>query len=97
MDRLPEINLSPRISPGYISSLLHAGSLKQELDAFLKSSLSQSSSSSFLAELPLRFVRLEGEGSENVFNVPLMNSVVLYLGTQAIAHTQSKAKQQVPF
>ena len=91
VDRLPEINLAPRISPGYISSLLHAGSLKQEVDSYLKSQ----ASSTFLAELPSKLVLPDGgEGNGSAFNVPLINSLVLYLGIQAIAHTQSKAKQQ---
>ena len=79
-----------------------AGSLKGELDAYLKTRQPRS----FVTELPTRLMldggatqRLSLPGTNGVemapptrYNVPLINALVLYVGTQAINQLQSKSQ-----
>lgn len=84
VDLLPEINQAPRILSDYVGPLLANGA-KNEIDGFIN------------AHMPKRFVtelvkKLQsGSDSNNVdqqggrYNIPLMNSVVFYVGVKGIS------------
>jgi CCR4-NOT transcription complex subunit 1 len=89
VDLLPEINQSPRILSDYTSSLLK-NNLKQEIDLYMKTR----GPFSFLIDLQSRLLMDQGEGPK--YNVPVINSLVLYVGIQAIAQGQNKVVQGAP-
>ncbi|XP_013184897.1 CCR4-NOT transcription complex subunit 1 isoform X2 [Amyelois transitella] len=85
VDLLAEISLPPRAVINY-ATILPSSQFKTDLDAYLK------------ARAPVTFLS-ELRGNMQVLNDPsrrynsqLMNAVVLYVGTQAIAHIRSKGQ-----
>ncbi|KAK9712477.1 CCR4-NOT core subunit cdc39 [Basidiobolus ranarum] len=91
VDLLPEISQSPHVLSDYSSSLLH-GDFKQDIDTYLKTR----GPVSFLLDLRSRLMSEQPEDSELTgvkYNVPVINSLVLYVGTQAIAQLQNKTHQ----
>lgn len=85
VDLLPEIALPPRAVINY-STIISASQFKKDLDAYLK------------ARAPVTFLS-ELRGNMQVANEPgkrynsqLMNAVVLYVGTQAIAYIRAKGQ-----
>ncbi|ORY06821.1 Not1-domain-containing protein [Basidiobolus meristosporus CBS 931.73] len=91
VDLLPEISQSPHVLSDYSSSLL-AGDFKQDIDTYLKTR----GPVSFLLDLRSRLMAEPNEEKEHTgpkYNVPVINSLVLYVGTQAIAQLQNKTHQ----
>ncbi|KAJ3092021.1 hypothetical protein HK102_011503 [Quaeritorhiza haematococci] len=90
VDLLPEINQSPQILSDYTSSLL-ANNMKQDIDAYLKNR----APGTFLADLKNRLTlpSTAGEGEPVKYNIPAINSLVLYVGIQAIAQAQQGKMQ----
>jgi len=85
VDLLPEISQPPRILSSCSAALSANGTLLAELDAFLKSRQPRS----FLDELRLRLL-----GADGNCRVPLINALVLHVGTNAIAALQSQPASQ---
>ncbi|KAL1917446.1 uncharacterized protein VTP21DRAFT_3839 [Calcarisporiella thermophila] len=97
VDLLPEISQQPRILSDYTSPLL-ADNFKNDIDAYLKNR-----TPNFLQDLPHRLLLSESshtptstntvldaaQSQSNKFNVPVINSLVLYLGIQAIGQLQN--------
>lgn len=79
VDMLNEIATAPRIFTNYVASIQPA-SFKKDLDSYLKARAPVT----FLSELRGHLQISNTAGSK--YNVPLMNALVLYVGTQAIAH-----------
>lgn len=73
IDLLPEINQSPRILADF-TSILEETKLKKDLDHFLDTQQPK-----FMKELPGKL-----RNANNEFNIPLINSVVFYVGTWTI-------------
>ncbi|KAK9702694.1 CCR4-NOT core subunit cdc39 [Basidiobolus ranarum] len=91
VDLLPEISQSPRVLSDFSTPLLN-GDFKQDIDAYLNTR----EPVSFLLDLRNRLTSEVTEGSELTrvkYNVSTINSLVLYVGTQAIAQLQNKAHQ----
>ncbi|CAG0913001.1 unnamed protein product [Notodromas monacha] len=76
MEQLPESGRPPRINANVIGAIQPA-SFKKDLDSYLKSRRPVA----FLTDLRTNLQN----PSENTYNVPLINALVLYVGTQAIA------------
>lgn len=85
VDRLPEINQAPHILSDFSSAVART-TFKAEIDAFLKTR-----SPTFFRELKSRILLPAGEqvAAGTKYNVPVLNSLVMYVGVQAIS--QSKA------
>jgi CCR4-NOT transcription complex subunit 1 len=73
---LSDINTAPRIHSNYIAAI--PANLKKDLDLYLK----QRSPVTFLTEIRGHLQVSNEPGSR--YNVSLMNSLVLYVGVQAI-------------
>uniref|UniRef100_A0A7R9U950 CCR4-NOT transcription complex subunit 1 n=1 Tax=Pinguiococcus pyrenoidosus TaxID=172671 RepID=A0A7R9U950_9STRA len=88
VDRLPEISQPPRIMSNFRQALSQAagGLLKQNLDQYLMGR----APSDFLQTL-LSMLRQGGDASE--YDVPLINSLVVYVGVHAIGLLQERANQ----
>lgn len=76
---LTDIGGSPRIFTNYAAAITPS-SFKKDLDSYLKAR----SPVTFLSELRSNLQISNEPGSR--YNIPLMNALVLYVGTQAIAH-----------
>lgn len=76
---LTEINVAPRICSNYVAAI-QPPNFKKDLDSYLK----QRAPVTFFAELKRNLQVSNEPGSR--YNIPLMNALVLYVGTQAIAH-----------
>ncbi|KAJ3024175.1 hypothetical protein HKX48_005578 [Thoreauomyces humboldtii] len=95
VDLLPEINQPPHVLSDYTSNLI-PHNLKHDIDVYLKTR----GPASFLVDLGSRLQLAAPstgssttEASENessTYNVPAVNSLVLYVGVQAITQTQNK-------
>lgn len=79
VDMLNEITTAPRIFTNYVANI-QPSSFKKDLDSYLKARAPVT----FLSELRGHLQVSNEPGSR--YNVPLMNALVLYVGTQAIAH-----------
>ena len=106
VDLLPEINQPPRILSNYLAALSissstsassgPAGTLRSEVATYLKTR----TPISFLIDMRSRFLLLapqEAVVCGTKYNVPVLNSLVLYVGMQAIAQLQNKSSQVVLF
>lgn len=88
VDLLPEINQAPRILSDYVGPLVANGA-KNEIDGFLNAHMPKR----FVTELvkKLQSGNGNGNGNNNVdqqggrYNIPLMNSVVFYVGVKGIS------------
>ncbi|XP_008796100.2 CCR4-NOT transcription complex subunit 1-like isoform X2 [Phoenix dactylifera] len=89
---LAEISQSPRILYD-VDSALKAKQIKAEIDEYLKT---RSEGSPSLTELKQRLLLPQNEANlaGTRYNVPLINSLVLYVGMQAIQQLQSKSTPQ---
>lgn len=83
VDMLNEITTAPRICTNYVANIQPA-SFKKDLDSYLKARAPVT----FLSELRGHLQVSNEPGSR--YNIPLMNALVLYVGTQAIAHIRLK-------
>ncbi|XP_077245049.1 uncharacterized protein LOC143885003 isoform X2 [Tasmannia lanceolata] len=92
IDLLPEIGQSPHIL-SEIDAALKVKQIKADIDEYLKT---RQQGSSFLAELKQRLLLPQSEASLSGtrYNVPLINSLVIYVGVQAIQQLQSKSTAQ---
>lgn len=79
VDMLTEITTAPRIFTNYVANIQPA-IFKKDLDSYLKARAPVT----FLSEMRGHLQISNTIGSK--YNVPLMNALVLYVGTQAIAH-----------
>eukprot|EP00026_Physarum_polycephalum_P000086 Phypoly_transcript_00086.p1 GENE.Phypoly_transcript_00086~~Phypoly_transcript_00086.p1 ORF type:complete len:2362 (+),score=414.48 Phypoly_transcript_00086:843-7088(+) len=100
VDLLPEINQPPRILSNCLAALstLSTSSglpFKNEVDTYLKTRTPVS----FLMDMRSRFLLLNPQDAivcGTKYNVPVINSLVLYVGMQAIAQLQNKSSQVTP-
>ncbi|XP_031484451.1 uncharacterized protein LOC116253657 isoform X3 [Nymphaea colorata] len=92
VDLLPEISQPPRILSD-VDGALKVKQMKAELDEYLKT---RQPGSTFLTELKQRLLLPQAEASlaGTRYNVPLINSLVLYVGMQEIQQMQSKSAPQ---
>ena len=92
VDLLPEISQPPRILSNIVDSLAQNG-LRQELDFYLQNKQPKT----FLDSLPerLRLSQADAAAKGTAFNVPAINSLIVYVGAQGIAH-QSKNMTNSP-
>ncbi|OMP00668.1 hypothetical protein COLO4_12469 [Corchorus olitorius] len=88
IDLLPEIRESPRIL-SEVDAALKAKQMKADVDEYLKT---RPQGGSFLTELKQRLLLSPSEAASagTRYNVPLINSLVLYVGMQAIQQLQSR-------
>ncbi|XP_043707916.1 CCR4-NOT transcription complex subunit 1-like isoform X5 [Telopea speciosissima] len=88
IDLLAEISQSPRIL-SEVDTALKAKQMKNDIDEYLKT---RQQGSSFLAELKQRLLLPPSEAAQagTRYNVPLINSLVLYVGMQAIQQLQTR-------
>ncbi|XP_057952190.1 uncharacterized protein LOC131146551 isoform X3 [Malania oleifera] len=88
IDLLAEINQSPRIF-SEVDAALKVKQMKSDVDEYLKT---RHQASSFLSELKSRLMLPQNEAAQagTRYNVPLMNSLVLYTGMQTIQQLQTK-------
>lgn len=84
VDLLTDIAHSPRILTNFASAIQPA-SFKKDLDSYLKTRAPVT----FLTELRSHLQVSNEPGTR--YNVPLMNALVLYVGTQAITYIHSKS------
>ncbi|CAI5954737.1 unnamed protein product, partial [Closterium sp. NIES-65] len=92
VDLLPEISQPPRILSD-VEATLRAKGLKAEVDEYLQTRQPPSFLSASLKQR-LLLPPAEAVQSGTKYNVPLLNSLVLYVGMQAIQQLQSKATPQ---
>ncbi|XP_077235419.1 transcription regulator [Tasmannia lanceolata] len=92
IDLLAEISQSPHIL-SEVDAALKVKQIKADIDEYLKT---RQQGSSFLAELKPRLMLPQNEAAlaGTRYNVPLINSLVLYVGMQAIQQLQSKSSPQ---
>ncbi|KAF5204452.1 Ccr4-not transcription complex subunit [Thalictrum thalictroides] len=88
IDLLAEISQSPSIF-SEVDAALKAKQMKVDIDEYLKT---RQQGSPFLAEMKqrLRLSQAEANQAGTSYNVPLINSLVLYVGMQAIQQLQTK-------
>lgn len=84
VDLLNDIAHPPRILTNF-SQAIQPATFKRDLDSYLKTRAPVT----FLSELRSHLQSVNDPGTR--YNVPLMNALVLYVGTQAIAYIQSKS------
>ncbi|XP_053558399.1 CCR4-NOT transcription complex subunit 1 [Bombina bombina] len=82
VDMLSEINIAPRILTNFTGVM--PPQFKKDLDSYLKTR----SPVTFLSELRSNLQVSNEPG--NRYNIQLINALVLYVGTQAIAHIHNK-------
>lgn len=89
IDLLAEINQSPRIF-SEVDAALKSKQMKSDVDEYLKT---RHQGSSFLPDLKQRLLLPQNEAAQagTRYNVPLMNSLVLYVGMQTIQQLQTKS------
>ncbi|XP_050238653.1 uncharacterized protein LOC126688113 isoform X2 [Mercurialis annua] len=89
IDLLPEIREAPHIL-SEVDAALKAKQMKADVDEYLKT---RQQGSSFLTELKQRLLLSPSEAASagTRYNVPLINSLVLYAGMQAIQQLQARA------
>lgn len=92
VDLLPEITQSPRVAAD-ADVALGSKQLRADVDAYLKSR----QSATFTAELRQRLLLSQGDAARagTHYNVPLMNALVLYVGTQAIQANRKEAASPI--
>jgi CCR4-NOT transcription complex subunit 1 len=83
VDMLSEIALPPRIMTNF-TNMIQPATFKKDLDSYLKTR----SVVTFLSELRSNLQVSSEPGMR--YNIPLINALVLYVGTQAISHIQCK-------
>ncbi|XP_020538535.1 CCR4-NOT transcription complex subunit 1 isoform X2 [Jatropha curcas] len=88
IDLLPEIREAPHIL-SEVDAALKLKQMKADVDEYLKT---RQQGSSFLTELKQRLLLSPGEAASagTRYNVPLINSLVLYAGMQAIQQLQAR-------
>uniref|UniRef100_A0A7N0SZB9 CCR4-NOT transcription complex subunit 1-like n=1 Tax=Kalanchoe fedtschenkoi TaxID=63787 RepID=A0A7N0SZB9_KALFE len=89
IDLLPEISQSPRVL-SEVDAALKSKQMKSEIDEYAKA---WPKGTSFLTDLKQRLLLPPNEADRagTKYNVPLMNSLVLYVGMQATQQLQAKS------
>ncbi|GAV69286.1 Not1 domain-containing protein/DUF3819 domain-containing protein [Cephalotus follicularis] len=89
IDLLPEIREPPRIL-SEVDAALKINQMKTDVDEYLKT---RQQGSLFLTELKQRLLLLPSDAAfaGTRYNVPLINSLVLYVGMQAIQQLQARS------
>ncbi|XP_022867508.1 CCR4-NOT transcription complex subunit 1-like isoform X1 [Olea europaea var. sylvestris] len=89
IDLLTEISQSPRIL-AEVDASLKAKQMKNDVDEYLKT---RQQGSTFLADLKQKLLRTPSDAAHGGthYNVPLINSLVLHVGMQAIQQLQARA------
>ncbi|XP_022241734.1 CCR4-NOT transcription complex subunit 1-like [Limulus polyphemus] len=85
VDLLPEITQAPRVLTNF-ASMIQPANFKKDLDSYINSR----SPVTFLSELRSNLQVSNEPGMR--YNIPLINALVLYVGTQAISHIQTKGQ-----
>uniref|UniRef100_T1ISW7 CCR4-NOT transcription complex subunit 1 n=1 Tax=Strigamia maritima TaxID=126957 RepID=T1ISW7_STRMM len=83
VDMLPEITCAPRVLPNF-ASMIQPPNFKKDLDSYIKTRAPVT----FLSELRSNLQLINEPGMH--YNIPLINALVLYVGTQAIGYINSK-------
>ncbi|XP_018332618.1 CCR4-NOT transcription complex subunit 1 [Agrilus planipennis] len=83
VDMLQEISYAPRVLTNF-AALITPSQFKKDLDSYLKARAPVT----FLSELRSNLQVSNEPGMR--YNIPLMNALVMYVGTQAIAYIRSK-------
>jgi CCR4-NOT transcription complex subunit 1 len=91
VDLLPEIKEPPRIRSPYIDGLVKSD-LKKKLDIFLQTSGPET----FLPELLNAVVKKQSKSGEREYNIPLINSLVISIGTRALSDSASQPGEFSP-
>ncbi|KAL9690797.1 hypothetical protein QQ045_011207 [Rhodiola kirilowii] len=88
IDLLAEISQTPRVL-SEVEAALKSKQMKSEIDEYLKT---RPQGTSFLTDLKQRLLLPQNEAvrAGTKYNVPLLNSLVLYVGIQAIQQLQAK-------
>ncbi|KAK3006153.1 hypothetical protein RJ639_016633, partial [Escallonia herrerae] len=88
IDLLAEISQSPRIL-SEVDAALKSKQIKSDVDEYLKT---RQQGSSFLTDLRQKLLLLPSDAARagTRYNVPLINSLVLYVGMQAIQQLQAR-------
>ncbi|XP_071698546.1 uncharacterized protein [Rutidosis leptorrhynchoides] len=94
IDLLAEISQSPRIL-SEVDAALKAKQMKNDVDEYLKA---KPQGSQFISELKQKLLLSPTEAARagTRYNVPLMNSLVLYVGMQAIQQLQARTPHGQP-
>ncbi|XP_068649486.1 uncharacterized protein [Aristolochia californica] len=92
IDLLAEISQSPHIL-SEVDAALKAKQMKADIDEYLKTKQGPILPSELKQKLLLPQIEVALAGTR--YNVPLINSLVLYVGMQAIQQLQSKSAQQM--
>ncbi|ESO94093.1 hypothetical protein LOTGIDRAFT_239532 [Lottia gigantea] len=87
VDSLPDITVEPRILPNYVQ-MIQPASFKKDLDSYLQTR----APITFLSELRSSLQQNPEPNSHLHYNIPLINALVLYVGTQAISSIQAKGQ-----
>ncbi|CAK8681219.1 CCR4-NOT transcription complex subunit 1-like isoform X2 [Clavelina lepadiformis] len=82
VDMLQEINVAPRILTNFVAVM--PGAFQKDLDSYLKTRAPVTFVSDLRSNLQL------GNEPGLKYNIPLINSLVMYVGTQAIAYIHGK-------
>ncbi|GMH00621.1 hypothetical protein Nepgr_002460 [Nepenthes gracilis] len=92
IDLLAEMSQAPRIL-SEIDATLKAKQMKADVDEYLKT---RQQGSSFLSDLKQRLLLSQNDSNKagTRYNVPLINSLVLYVGMLAIQHLQPRNPPQ---
>ncbi|KAK3590414.1 hypothetical protein CHS0354_022536 [Potamilus streckersoni] len=84
IDKLPEIAHPPCISNSF-ANMIQAAPFKKNLDVYLRNG-----SPATFPSMLVRNLKLNESNSPLNYNVPLINALVLYVGTEAINYINSK-------
>ncbi|XP_067853724.1 CCR4-NOT transcription complex subunit 1 isoform X1 [Heptranchias perlo] len=87
VDMLSEINIAPRILTNFTGVM--PPQFKKDLDSYLKTRSPVTFLSELRSNLQVSRTRVSNEPG-NRYNIQLINALVLYVGTQAIAHIHNK-------
>jgi len=91
VDLLPEIKEPPKIRSPYLEPLIQF-SLKSKLDAFLRTA----EPPSFLNDLTQKLLLPLPQRTNTKYNIPLINSLVLAVGTSALMESVGENSPQAP-
>ncbi|ROL51636.1 CCR4-NOT transcription complex subunit 1 [Anabarilius grahami] len=88
VDMLSEINIAPRILTNFTGVM--PSQFKKDLDSYLKTRSPVTFLSELRSNLQVVHSRIVSNEPGNRYNIQLINALVLYVGTQAIAHIHNK-------
>ena len=86
-DAIPEMGPIPPILSDFTASL-RAGDLRGYLDQYL---LNRGPQTTFMASLKDRLHTPAQDGAVDVYNLPLINSLVMYIGVSSVAQARARS------